>query len=119
MAIMLADVTAEIISTGNLTYRNLWTPTDAPYDFTFRVDRVVFETVLQYVRSIDNDADLVTLARSVDITTSLVPEILVQAKTCHFSMDLLHAGAMVAIVVSMLRTLTTPNPPLDELFAQH
>jgi hypothetical protein len=118
MAVVLEGVTAEIISTGNFTYRNLWTPTGEPYDYRFHVDRAVFDAVLRRVRSIDNDADLVALARSVDITTSLVPQMMEQAQA-HFSMNLLHAGAVFAIVVSMLRTLTTPNPPLDELFAQH
>jgi hypothetical protein len=122
MAVVLDDITAKIISEGNFTYRNLWTSTGRPYDYNFHVDRAVFDAVLRRVRSIDNDVDLAALARSVDITTSLVPEMMEQAKRAHFSMSLLHAGAVFAIVVSMLRTLTTPNPSpeeLHEMLVQH
>jgi hypothetical protein len=117
MAIVLADVTHEIISKGNFTYRNFWTPTGEPYDFTFHVDHAVFAAALAYVRTIENDDDLVALARSVDITTSLVLEMLDRAKAAYLSMNMLEAGAMLGILVSMLRVLTTPNPSPEELKA--
>lgn len=112
---MLADITAQIISAEKFTYRNLWAPTNTPYDFTFHVDRKVFEVVLQRVRGLD-DVDIAAFARSVDITTSLVVEMMGQAtRTHHLSMNLLHAGAVCAVVVCMIRTLTTPNPPEYEM----
>lgn len=77
MAVVLADITAEIIAAGKFTYLNLWTPTGTPYDFTFHVDRAVFDAILRYVRRIDiDDVGLAALARSVDITTSLVMEMM-------------------------------------------
>jgi hypothetical protein len=117
MAIVPKELAADIISKAGFTYQNLWTPTGEPFDYTFHVDRAVFDAVLQRVRAINNDADLAALARTVDITTSLVPNMMEQAKAYHFSMNLLHAGAVFAIVVSMLRILTTPNPSPEELNA--